>query len=261
MNDTLLNFNDALTAEGLSDNTRRAYIADIRGYLQWANVPDPPRTAASDYLNALRQDRLANSTINRKATALRKFYGDALEKYKLPPAPNGEPHPLPDLMKDVRRMLHVTTGEVRLAIALMGFGGLRVSETLALRWVDITDDEITVYGKGSKIRRVPVAPELAAAVTRSLGNQLPPLGAHDRLIHMSERGLRKAVTLAGSRAGIGRPVASHDLRMTFGTVVYNFCKDLRVVQELLGHASSKTTERYTGVTQAARSAAVTGAMP
>ena len=39
--------------------------------------------------------------------------------------------------------------------------------------------------------------------------------------------------------------------MTFGTVLYNYCKDLRVVQELLGHASSKTTERYTGVTQAA----------
>ena len=249
----LADFGHVLTAEGLSSNTRRAYLADIDGYLQWTGSDDPPRTSAPDYLNWLRSERYANATINRKATALRKFYGDVLEKYKLPPAPNGEPHPLPELMKDVRKMLAVTTGEVHLAIALMGFAGLRVSETLALDWPDITDDEIVVYGKGSKIRRVPLAPELRHA-----------LAAHypsARLITMSERGLRKAVTVAGEKALIDRPVSSHDLRMTFGTVVYNYCKDIRVVQELLGHASSKTTERYTGVTQAAKSAAVTGAMP
>ena len=253
---TLADFGHTLTAEGLSSNTRRAYLADIDGYLQWTGSDDPPRTSAPDYLNWLRSERYANATINRKATALRKFYGDVLEKYKLPPAPNGEPHPLPELMKDVRKMLAVTTGEVHLAIALMGFGGLRVSETLSLLWLDVTPEEIVVHGKGSKIRRVPIAPELRHAMDAHINNSSSPL-----LINMSERGLRKAVTVAGEKALIDRPVSSHDLRMTFGTVVYNFCKDIRVVQELLGHASSKTTERYTGVTQAAKSAAVTGAMP
>ena len=155
-------------------------------------------------------------------------------------------------------MLAVTSGEVHLAIALMGFGGLRISETLTLRWSDIGDEEIVVHGKGSKIRRVPLAPELGYAVTCFQGDEPPPPNAC--VLTMSERGLRKAVTVAGERARIGRAVSSHDLRMTFGTVVYNYCKDLRVVQELLGHASSKTTERYTGVTQAAKSTAVTGAL-
>jgi integrase/recombinase XerD len=247
----LADFGHTLTAEGLSHNTRRAYMADIDGYLQWAETDEPERIRASEYLNWLRTKRFSNATINRKAAALRKFHGDVLQKYKLPPAPDGEPHPLPELMKDVRKMLAASEGEVRLAIALMGFAGLRVSEARQLDWSDIDDEEIVVYGKGSKIRRVPLAPELRFVIDHH---------ESDTLITMTDRGIRRAVTVAGERALIERPVASHDLRMTFGTVVYNYCKDLRVVQELLGHASSKTTERYTGVAQAAKTAAVNGAL-
>lgn len=251
-------FSDMLAAEGLSQNTRRAYVADLDGFLRWADdfKVDPNGQGAPDYLNWLRKADYSNASINRKAAALRKYYGDALAKYKAPPAPEGEPHPLPNLMDDVRKMLAVTDGEIRLAIALMGFAGLRISETLMLCWQDIAADEIIVYGKGSKIRRVPIAPELEAIL-----DQVERPVSGPELFTMSERGLRKAVTTAGERAMIDRPVSSHDLRMTFGTVIYNFCKDIRVVQELLGHSSSKTTERYTGVAQAARSAAVTGALP
>ena len=250
-------FSDMLAAEGLSQNTRRAYVADLDGFLRWADnlKIDPSGQGAPEYLNWLRKADYSNASINRKAAALRKYYGDALAKYKAPPAPDGEPHPLPNLMDDVRKMLAVTDGEIRLAIALMGFAGLRISETLMLCWQDISDDEILVYGKGSKIRRVPIAPELQAVLDQV------ERGPTSELFTMSERGLRKAVTTAGERAMIDRPVSSHDLRMTFGTVIYNFTKDLRVVQELLGHASSKTTERYTGVAQATRAAAVTGALP
>jgi len=55
------------------------------------------------------------------------------------------------------------------------------------------------------------------------------------------------ITLLGERAGLSRPIASHDLRATFGTAVFNKTGNLRTAQELLGHSSSATTEIYTGV--------------
>jgi site-specific recombinase XerD len=265
----VLEYRAHLLAEGASENTVRAYVSDLRAFLIWgweSTSQEDWEALASHWLNAERARGVGAATLNRRATALRRWFettrGTApLAKYKCPPAPPGEAHPLPNLLVDVRKMIEVTDNhEVKLAIALMGFAGLRVSEARTIQWSWLRkngdDWSIRVIGKGGKERTVPVAPELLALIDVAD----PTFPYEGRMIKMTDRGIRSAVTRAGEQAEIGRPVASHDLRMTFGTVVYNLTKDLRVTQELMGHSSSKTTERYTGVTEAAKIAAVQGAM-
>ena len=262
-------FDRRLEAEGLSDNTRRAYVSDLEGYLEWTGDYGhiSPETVP-DYLNWLRKNKVSNATLNRKATTLRKYFDDhpdagILRKYKAPPVPAGKAHPLPNLMDDVRAMIATSCGQHRVAIALCGFAGLRINEAreLAIGDIDFVGKELTIRGKGQKVRYVPMAPELELILTEYLNaSSIIPWEPGMPLIDISDRGIRGAITRAGQRANIDRPVCSHDLRMTFGSVVYDKTKDLRVTQELLGHSSSTTTERYTGISEATKVAAVKAAM-
>ena len=151
---------------------------------------------------------------------------DVLTRYRPPSVPPGRGRdPLPDLMDDVRKMLNVARRSSRMAIVLMGFAGLRVTEVRELTWRQIEQTMLVVVGKGSKVRYVPIAPELRAEIDRYVRGAPPDPDAP--FIRMTDSGLRASVTRVAEIAGISRPVASHDLRMTFGTVVYNKTKDIR----------------------------------
>ena len=257
-------FDKQLVREGLSDNTRRAYRADVLGFINSCGpFGDISPESVLVYLNDIRKT-VSNATLSRKATALRKFFMDdpSLRTYKCPPVPPGKAHPLPGLMDDVRKMIACSRGQHRVAISLCGFAGLRVNEARELRMgdVDSQNAEITVRGKGGKVRYVPLAPELQNILADYLREQHMIWSPPDPWIVLTDRGIRGAITRAGARAGIDRPVSSHDLRMTFGSVVYDKTKDLRVTQELLGHSSSQTTERYTGISEATKVAAVKAAL-
>jgi site-specific recombinase XerD len=269
----MVQFCEHLKSRGMSGNTIRAYMTDLQEFERWCQREGvdphhgPADLPASVYLNFLRNDGVAASTVNRRAVTLRRYYkmrGEVvLDDYKTPPRAPGVAHPLPDLFGDVRMMLAVSKGEARLAIALCGFAGLRVNEARTITWNDVGVEELVVLGKGGKVRRVPVAPELTAEFDRFLAEN-PTTPTHSNsgpIITMTDRGVRLAISRAGEKAGIDRPVASHDLRMTFGTVVYDKTKDLRVVQELLGHEDPKTTERYTGITESRKREAVKAALP
>ena len=267
-------YQEYLQKRGLSANTIKAYTSDVTDFIKWGHSHgiDPlyaPTSSTTDYLRQLRAEGAhSNATINRRAVALRRLglmmNAVVLADYKLPPVPAGKAHPLPNLMDDVRAMLAVSKGDARIAIALCGFAGLRVSEARELMLGDIAfmgDQEITVRGKGGKVRYVPIAPELLSILHTHVTTTISPWEATTLLIDMTDRGIRAAITRAGEVAGIPRPVASHDLRMTFGTVVYEKTQDLRVVQELLGHEDPKTTARYTGITEARKREAVKAALP
>lgn len=133
----------------------------------------------------------------------------------------------------------------RALIGLCGFGGLRIHEALATRpsWFDSESRALMVYGKGSKVRYVPVSTELARSTwpaiieSFSRGNDDPIVGLNDRVA-------RRLITSLGERAKVSRPVKSHDLRATFATELYNATKDAKLVSEVLGHASVVTTQVY-----------------
>ncbi len=157
------------------------------------------------------------------------------------------PHPLPEGIEGVKLMCQSTNDPSKRALfALQGMAGLRVSEARSLHSdnIDIQDMMLTVRGKGDKTRAVPISnsawPFVLDAYKASLESGMP-------LVNLSDRGARKAVTAAGHALGFKRDISSHDLRATGATHLYNQTKDIRVVQEFLGHASSVTTQVYTGI--------------
>ncbi len=261
--DEIALFEHRLSDEGKSGCTIRAYTSDVAQFLEYCGQGAVTEPLAPNWLNASKNSS-GSATVTRRMSSLKAYFRLVhgtypLVRYKAPPAPPGTAHPLPNLMDDVRAMLAVTKprSDVRMAIGLMGFGGLRVSEAREMCWRNVDDLWLVVHGKGSKIRNVPIAPELRVIIDQ---HHCPDVTG-GLMMDMTDRGVRAAVARIGRKAGISRPVSSHDLRMTFGTVVYDRTKDLRVVQELLGHASPVTTERYTGINESTKQLAVAAALP
>lgn len=139
------------------------------------------------------------------------------------------------------------TAEQKALCVLIGLLGLRVSEALGCEFdhFDLNNMTLTVRGKGDKTRTIPVSDE----VWEHLIDRVAELrrSRTERFVTYTDRGARKALTVLGEKVGLTRHVSSHDLRATFATAAYDKSLDLRAVQELLGHASSQTTEVYTGV--------------
>ena len=132
----------------------------------------------------------------------------------------------------------------------------RIHEALEARPEDLYQDEngswwIQIMGKGGVERHVPVSDALKAVLDSVA---VAPEIRYAR--NLADRSARQAITNAGKRAKVSRPVSSHDLRMTFGTVIYNQTLDLRLTQELLGHASAMTTQLYTRISETRKVEAV-----
>lgn len=195
-------------------------------------------------------------------TSLRAFaswagWEDVLKDCNLPEGAAGQPHPLPEGVDGVRKLISVADNEKQRAlVALCGLVGCRVTESRRVEAVnfDLADDvTLMIHGKGNKYRIVPVSSEawevLVLPVTRAFCSG-------GRVIDFGDRFARRVITDLGVRAGLRRHISSHDLRATFATAVYDKTLDLRLVQELLGHANSKTTEIYTAVRMEKMKAAV-----
>lgn len=145
--------------------------------------------------------------------------------------------------------------EQKALVALMGFVGLRIHEARSMRveWFNPRTMQLTVRGKGDKFRIVPVSKRAWDVISEAFTKAMVGDG---QLIHYEDRSARKAITTLGVKAGLSRSIASHDLRATFATEVYDRTLNQRLVQELLGHASGTQTEIYIGVTDSSLASAV-----
>lgn len=261
MSEWLATYRDWLETHGRSRNTIAAYVSDVRQFLNWATEHEASLAPTDIDRNIARwlREPAANATIARRMASLRLFckvvYGiEVLDDHPTPRPVRAYAHPLPDGVDDLRRMLEVADYKHRPLIALCGYAGARITEARMVQATDFdTDDDgvtwVLLRGKGKADRRVPLPDE----AIEHLHLDAIKVG---RLVMMSDRGARYAITRAAKKAGVTRAVASHDLRMTFGTAVYDQTLNLRVTQELLGHQSSATTERYTGVRETALTKAV-----
>ena len=194
---------------------------------------------------------MAPKTTSRRLTSLRAFakwagWGDMLSDYSAPTAARGIPHPLPEGIDGVHRLIGCTRNEKQKAlVALCGLMGCRIAEALAVRPsdFDLHDMTLSIRGKGDKTRIVPVSESawgvLCSPVTRAF------VDGDREVVGLKDRFARRVITTLGERAGLRRAISSHDLRSTFATAVFDKTKDIRVTQELLGHASVSTTELYT----------------
>lgn len=252
-------FRSSLREKGRSDNTIRGYSSDLGVLLKELEVDqiseEDFQPVAENWLTANRKT-VGFKTTGRRITSLKAFakwagWGAVLEDYSAPTPVRGKPHPLPEGIAGVKRMIAYSTSDRHAAlIALCGMCGLRISEALNVRasHFDLTDMTLTIVGKGDKERVVPVSNGaweiVQVPVTRSFLNHDAPV------IGLRDRHARAIVTRLAVQAGICRRVSSHDLRATFATAVYDKTLDQKLVQDLLGHAYGSTTELYTGRSEA-----------
>ncbi|MGB8370405.1 MAG: tyrosine-type recombinase/integrase [Limisphaerales bacterium] len=228
-------------------------------------------SVASPHQNSLR--RLSSESVYLEIAALRAFYRFA-ENEKLLPANVAENLSLPRRWKrlpkaltndEIKKLLEPETPETPeslcdQAVLELGYAsGLRLAELKNLRLEQLHLDAgfINVIGKGNKERVVPVGKIAVAALNRYLEVGRPKLVTprSPANVFLTRRGTPfAAVTLwlhikqRVRRAGVSRNITPHMLRHSFATHLLEHGADLRVIQELLGHANISTTEIYTHVT-------------
>jgi integrase len=197
----------------------------------------------------------AARTVSRRLSSAREFgYAFDLPKiipnYNLPTPEIARPHPLPGLHSDIKALIDLCdTRERKCLVALLGYQGMRLHEALGATVpnFDIENKSIRIRGKGDVMRVIPLFPHAAEYIIPQLiHTQLDRPGGN--LIQYSDRGARRFITMTGMKAGISRPISSHDLRATFATLTYNNCRDIMIVKELLGHSDPSTTAMYIGKT-------------
>ena len=259
-------------------NTLAAYESDLDDYLSYAGgdagSAPPDRRRFRGWLADMAGRGLARTTVGRGVSALRSFYRfcgrtgrvniNDLSWLRAPRPPKSVPKPVSE--EDARALLAAIfrrrgddwAKQRDFALLMMLYGsGLRISEALDLTRRDVPlGDWLRITGKGGKIREVPVLPAIAEAVAAYVG-ACPFDGGPDAPLFVSARGnafgARAAQRLVESlRLELSLPahVTPHALRHAFATHLLGNGADLRAIQELLGHASLSTTQRYTNVDEA-----------
>jgi integrase/recombinase XerD len=159
---------------------------------------------------------------------------------------------------EVVRLLAAPHGEAfrdRAILFVLYASGLRVSELCGLNICDVGEKTVRVRGKGGKDRIVPIAPVAIAAVDLYLTQGRKESGREEALF-VTEKGQRIDRYLVWARikayardAGIAKRISPHTLRHSFATHLLENGADLRIIQEMLGHADIGTTDRYTQVSR------------
>lgn len=270
---------------GLSEHTIRAYGSDLASCLDFlgsnggASADDIAQTLTTRkirlWLGSSAQEGASRSTLSRKTASLRAFTSWAHERGILPSDPalalataRAEQR-LPQVLNrnDAERLMEHARSRARDegSVALRDWAiletiyatGIRVSELCGLELTSLERASATlrVVGKGNKERVVPLTPIALVAIERWLGQGRPAL-AHDdsgSALFIGKRGkrvdariVRSMIHREAARAGVP-DVAPHALRHTAATHLLQGGADLRSVQEILGHSSLRTTQRYTHV--------------
>jgi len=281
--DAIRAFELHLSAErGASPETQRAYGADLRAFAHFLG-PDrsPGDVDAGDVYRFLA--RLARAcepvTVARRLASLRSFYrhrareqpgaADPTLGIPAPRAPRRLPRPV--AVDDCQALAEADAPPVparetarlrdRALVELLYGAGLRVGELVALdvRDVDRHRGEVRVWGKGGKERAVPLAGAARDALADWLDHRerpgvfAEPLFTSLRprkdgaLRRLSARDVRRVLARRAHRAGVAGRIHPHRLRHSYATHLLDMGADLREIQELLGHASLSTTQKYTGV--------------
>jgi integrase/recombinase XerC len=276
-------FVETLSAEkGFSDHTCRAYRKDLEQFSSYLRVQRQGKTEPDirevddliirSYLGFLHK-KYEKTTIARKLSALRSFFRFLMKRGAIERNPaetvltpkRGRPVPKYLSVDETFRLLDGVKGESVLALRnraileMLYSAGLRVGELVAMdvQDVDFQGAWVRVVGKGNKERLSPVGNNALRCVRGYLDKRSPGKTMRDRAgeaLFLNRQGGRLSARSVGRlldkvirQLGLTRPITPHGLRHTFATHMLDAGADLRVVQELLGHASLTTTQRYTHV--------------
>jgi integrase/recombinase XerD len=284
---------------GRSLNTLAAYRRDLCAYESWLrqrtgglSLEAVDEATVADYIGHLRRLGLAPSSVARALVAVRSLHRflvteggaglDPTADLRPPPLPQSLPKALSE--DEVLSLLAAVTGDDpvarrdRAVLEVLYGTGIRISELtgLSISALAVEDQLVRVLGKGNKERLVPLGRLARQALTSWLGPggrpaMVPPRWARrtdSDAVFLNQRGGRLSrqgawgiVHHHGHRAGLDGRLSPHVLRHSCATHLLDHGADIRVVQELLGHASIATTQVYTKVSTERLRAAYLAAHP
>lgn len=269
--------------KGRRPNTLAAYRRDLVVYSEWLGERELAAVTESDierFVGSLREAGRAPASVVRTLVAVRALHRFAASEgglatdptvdVELPRVPAGLPKPLSEA--DITMLLESVTGtdpadrRDRAVLETLYATGMRIGELvgLSLGALDLDQCLVRVFGKGGKERIVPIG----QPAKRALSDWLSPAGRRAleparwarrgdaEAVFLNQRGGRLSrqgawgiVRRHGDNVGLGDRLSPHVLRHSCATHLLDHGADLRVVQELLGHASISTTQVYTKVSQ------------
>lgn len=259
--------------KGLSRSTVKAYERDIRflgSFIQPKGLLFAQAEDLISFLESRKGKGLSSSTIYRNLISLKTFFRFLKQEnfIKTDPALLIDSPKLSQLMpeimteQEIARLIEQTgdKGEIglrdRAIFEMLYASGIRVSELCSLDVSDVDDQTVWVKGKGGKERLVPIARRAIQALDNYLICRKEE-GATKRVpLFVTKRGRRigrtqiwASIKQCARRANIKKNIYPHTLRHSFATHLLDHGADLRVIQELLGHADISTTDRYTHLSQ------------
>ena len=230
---------------GLSENTLKAYRADIA---TWLGSADPAAVAKDELAAAMRartRGGASSATVVRGLSVMRNLMEFLDSDAALPlDAPRmGRRLPKAFDMSECDRMLEAAAGDLKAqaVLQLLWDTGIRASEVGTIRVRDVCMGFVTVIGKGNAQRQCPVG----AACLRTLERWIEATGNEDLLFPgMDRHAVDYICSKYGAKAGVHR-ATPHRWRHSFATHMLKGGADLRLIQELMGHSSVTTTTIYT----------------
>lgn len=268
----------------VSKHTRTAYVADVKDYILYLTdncfiktIDDVAFSNAENikqYLGYLYKKRLKKVSVNRKISSLRKFFKYLVRINRIHASPAEMIQTLKaekfmpgflsvdEIFEVLKESGDKSIVNLRNQAVLEIFYscGLRLSELtgLNLEDVDFNQKLVMVRGKGRKERIVPIGVQALHAIRMYL-NEIPdwkddepkqkkrPLFLNARGRRITARSIARIVNTATSQSNIRRKVSPHTLRHSFATHLLNAGADLRSIQEMLGHESLSSTQKYTAI--------------
>lgn len=225
--------------------TRGVYLQTVRAHLETVNPIDAKPSDIEAWLAGL---GVGANTLGQYLIRLRQFYkwvvreeyrpDNPIDRLDPPKVAPKKPRPLPD--QYLHAIWELADLEERAWISLGLYCGLRASEAVSVCVEDIVDGpSLRIVGKGDRTRIVPVRPEVM--------DSLQPVGWPRAGRFFPKAGPKTASVRIGKllrQVGCPPLYSFHSLRHRYGTELYKASRDIRLVQELLGHSSLQTTQAY-----------------
>lgn len=270
-----------LVEKNFSKHTAKAYCSDVLSYLLWLGKDECENIDSAkirDYLHFMQKYDYKKTTTARKIASIRTFYKFLFreKKIEINPAENlispKRPKSLPkflqkDEVEEILNNININTPagfRNRAILELLWASGMRISELSNLNFcnLNLENNEITVFGKGAKERIILITDrakgylqkyiDFARTLVAKDFNLLPvddnsPVFINKTGYRLQPRMIRKVINEIVDKIELPKHVTPHMFRHSFATYLIENGADLRVVQELLGHASISNTQIYTHI--------------
>lgn len=263
-----------LIDKGYSNNTIESYKRDLNKFLEFnKNIDINEITVAKlkEYIKYLSLEQLNEKTISRNISCLKSFYkflaiekiikSNPTESLYIPKIKKNLPNILDE--DDINKLLDINLTDNfsyrnKAMLELMYATGIRVSElvNLKLEDIDLNQDIIRTFGKGSKERVIPIGDYAKEYLNKYIYNHRTMMLKNENSEYlflnnhgkkMTRQGFFKILKKIANEKGITKELSPHTLRHSFASHLLKYGADLRTIQELLGHSDISTTQIYTHI--------------